>query len=301
MAQASQIRVIEPYPFTYRLKVRPIDADETLITVLTRKFPYVSQHVWSERIASGQVKLDDSIADESIVLRLNQEVSIYHKRVIEPTVPDTTRIHEITDDYILVEKPAPLPVHSGGRYHRNTLLSIVADMGYADLKIVHRLDAVTSGLILFARTPSFAKAVGRAFTEGAIKEYYALVEPAPIEDVFTIDAPIFRKKGFVFDTGVHPEARDARTHFRVVKRFDTGALVACQPETGRTHQIRLHLRDAGCPIAGDVVYQINGHGRLQNRAIALFSSKLHLPSMDLNFSIAYPEEWASSDAHSWFA
>jgi len=301
MVQASPIRLIEPYPFTYRLTIRPIDANETLLTVLTRKFPYVSQQIWTERIESGQVKLDGGYASDSTYLRLNQEISIYHERVIEPTVPDTTRVHHVTDDYILVEKPAPMPVHSGGRYHRNTLLNILADMGYDDLKIVHRLDAVTSGLILFARTSSFAKAVGHAYTEGAVKQYYALVEPAPINDEFTIDAAIFRKKGFVFDTGSHPEARDARTHFKVVKRFDGGALVACQPETGRTHQIRLHLRDAGCPIAGDVIYQRNGNGRLQNRAIALFSSSLHLPSMDLDFSIAYPNEWASADALSSFA
>jgi 23S rRNA-/tRNA-specific pseudouridylate synthase len=185
-----------------------------------------------------------------------------------------------------------MPVHSGGRYHKNTLLAILEEMGYPDVKTVHRLDAVTSGLLLIARNTAFAQAATDAFTSSSVrKSYYALVMGSPSENTFTVDRPVFRKKGFVFDSGEAPGALDAITHFEVVQRYEHSSLVRCLPVTGRTHQIRLHLRDVGCPIAGDLVYQTNHPSTLQTRAIALFNAGLTLPDLDLDLQIAYPEDW----------
>lgn len=284
---ASPIRIVEPYSHTYRFRVKATEHGDSLVELLVQRFPYRTADIWIARIADALVQLDGQPTTGSTCVGSNQIVSITNEHVVEPTVPNAVRIHEITPDYLAVDKPAPMPVHSGGRYHRNTLLYILKEMGYPDLKIIHRLDAVTSGLIVQARCTEYARAATEAFALGASKVYYALVEGSPKEDVFTVDRPIFRKHGFVFDSGDGAGAREAVTRFRVEERYDGMSLVRCEPVTGRTHQIRIHLRDVGCPIVDDLVYggASNGHLQLQNRAIQLRSVALKLPSIGLSVEV----------------
>jgi len=284
---ASRVRIVEPYSHTYCFRVKETERGDSLVELLVQRFPYRTANIWIDRIAGGLVQLDEQPTSGSTRVGYNQIVSITNEHVVEPAVPDTVRIHSITPDYLAVEKPAPMPVHSGGRYHRNTLLYILEEMGYPDLKIIHRLDAVTCGLIVLARTSDFARAATEAFAKGASKVYYALVEGSPDEDEFTVDRPIFRKKGFVFDSGDGAGAREAITRFKVVERYGGTSLVRCEPVTGRTHQIRIHLRDVGCPIVDDLVYSggANGQLQLQNRAIQLRSVALRLPTIGLEVEI----------------
>jgi RluA family pseudouridine synthase len=296
MIMASPVRIIEPYAYTYRCYLKAGDAGRTLIDLLCERFPYQSRSRWTERIQGAEILLDEQPTEPNTVIHRHKYISIYTESVTEPSVPDTLSIHEETEDYLLVNKPAPMPVHSGGRYHRNTVLGHLAEKGYQTLKTVHRLDAVTSGLLLLAKTTRFAQQASQAFIDGAVKHYYALVNGLPTEAQFTVDRPIFRKQGFVFDSGAHPEAKTALTRFEVVNTFEEGALVRCYPETGRTHQIRLHLRDVGCPIAGDLIYASAHANPLQTRAIALFNAYLSLPTMGLEFEIPYPSEWNTPTA-----
>jgi len=289
---ASRVRIVEPYPYTYTFRIKSTEHGQMLCDLLVQRFPYRTAAIWTDRIKRGLVKVDDRATVSDACIRFNQTVSIVNERVVEPAVPDTVRIHAITPEYLAVEKPAPMPVHSGGRYHRNTLLYILEEMGYGGLKTIHRLDAVTSGLIVLARTADFARAATEAFAQGATKTYYALVEGSPEQDVFEVDRPIFRKQGFVFDSGDGPGAREAATRFQVVERYGGMSLVRCEPVTGRTHQIRIHLRDAGHPIVDDLVYSggANGQFQLQNRAIQLFSAALELPTIGLSVEIRREQE-----------
>lgn len=291
MPKTCPVRIVEPYSHTYRIGVKPSDAGNTLLVFLHQRFPYLTMEKWQERHINGQIRVNEVLVAGNVVLNAHDQISIFQPRVTEPSVPDTVRIHAENERWVWVEKPAPMPVHSGGRYHKNTLAGILAAEGYVGLRPVHRLDSVTSGLILFAKDAVSADLAGKALQRTAHKVYYALTEGFPDEDVFTVNRPVFRKSGFVFDTGATPESREAITHFEVVKRFGTGTLVRCLPQTGRTHQIRLHLRDAGCPIAGDLVYQTSDNNVVQNRAVALFSAELHLPDLELSAAIAYPESW----------
>jgi RluA family pseudouridine synthase len=294
---ASRVRIVEPYPYTYRFRVKATEHGDSLGDLLVHRFPYRTADIWKARIEGGLVQINDLPTSMDARVSFNQTVGITNERVVEPTVPDAVRIHEITPDYIAVEKPAPMPVHSGGRYHRNTLLYILDEMGYSGLKTIHRLDAVTSGLIVLARNSDFARAATEAFAKGATKVYYALVEGSPVEDEFTVDRPIFRKKGFVFDSGDGPDAREAITRFMVVERYNGMSLVRCEPVTGRTHQIRIHLRDVGCPIVDDLVYSgaSNGQLQLQNRAIQLRSAALKLPAIGLSVETGQEKREARSE------
>ena len=177
---------------------------------------------------------------------------------VEPGVNADIRILHEDEAMTVINKPAPLPIHPSGRFNRNTLQAILQTVYHPQKpRPAHRLDANTSGLIVFTRTRHFAKFVQPQFERGEVeKAYLARVVGNPVEDTFFCDAPIG-------DEPVVAGARQidtanglpARTEFRVIRRdLDATALLEVHPLTGRTNQIRLHLWHLGFPICGDPVY-----------------------------------------------
>lgn len=290
------VRVVEPYPVTHRFKVRQEESGMTLSGLMSARFPFHSQAEWERRIMKGLVGLADSeLTDVSYRIQEGDLLFHYNPAVKEPSVPDM--VHVIADeaDHLIAYKPAPMPVHPGGRYNRNTLIAILGDMNYRDLKIVHRLDAVTSGLVLFARNKETARKAMENFAGGRVeKTYYALVKGCPEKDEFVINTPVRRKKGFIFESGHGlKNAKEALTRFKVAERGDQNSIIACKPVTGRTHQIRLHLREAGYPIIDDEIYRnTEDPGNLpQRNAISLLNAGLNIPEMHIDASLPVPEAW----------
>jgi 23S rRNA pseudouridine1911/1915/1917 synthase len=178
--------------------------------------------------------------------------------------PETPReLQELfRDEWLLVfDKPAGLPIHPTARYHKGTLVSLVRERYAFQADPVHRLDRETSGAIVCGRSTEVCRTLMRAFAGGRVhKEYLAITEGAPAQDEFQVDAPIAEGTELVriavrIDRA---EGKPARTRFRVLERFTRGgepfALVRALPETGRQHQIRIHLREAGFPVVGDKMY-----------------------------------------------
>ncbi|SMO69772.1 pseudouridine synthase family protein [Gracilimonas mengyeensis] len=255
------VRIVPPYPNTYRFKVKAEHAGTTLLRFLTDRFPFRNQQGWEAKIGQGLVGVNGEEVAPDYTLSFRDEVFHHNPRVKEPAVPNNVRVLRQTDDYLFVYKPAPLPMHPGGRYNRNSLTAILFEQGFDDLRIVHRLDAVTSGIVLFARNKAFATKAIQCFSESKVeKTYYAVVAGAPEEDSVTIETSIRRKHGFVFEC--HPELENGKravTHFEVMERRDDDtSLIKCRPKTGRTHQIRLHLEHWGFPIVDDPIYGPNG-------------------------------------------
>lgn len=289
-----QVRLAAPYPFTYRFRVKTGEADARLVDFLHNRFPFRDKIAWTSRIESGNIVLNGRPVAPGVSVLEGDLVEHHNPRVVEPSVPDNVRILEETDAYLTVFKPAPMPVHPGGRYYRNSLLHILHDMGYEKLFIIHRLDAVTSGLILFGKNARAAREAQFAFTSGSVEKiYHAVVSGTPETDVFSCDEPVIREKGFVFRSGDYAGAKPARTDFVVEKRIDGYSLIRCMPVTGRTHQIRLHLKASGFPVLNDPVYGVTAtEGSIQNRAIFLMQSGLRLPDTGIDARIPVPDSWA---------
>jgi RluA family pseudouridine synthase len=178
--------------------------------------------------------------------------------VIEPAVNMDVRILHEDEAIVVVNKPAPLPIHSGGRFYRNTLQWLLYDV-YSPQKLrpAHRLDANTSGVQVLTRTQHFAGRVQDQFAQAGVeKVYLARVNGHPDADGFACDAPISKEPGKLGSRSVDPVAgQPAHTDFRVLRRFDDGtALLEARPRTGRTNQIRIHIAHLGWPVCGDPAY-----------------------------------------------
>lgn len=179
-----------------------------------------------------------------------------------------------SDDWLVVDKPAPLIVHPANRKPEPTLLGGIEHLLAYEMEngacpaIVNRLDRETSGLVLVAKHRAAARELGMIFERReVVKEYLAVVTGWPAEEEWTCDAPILRA-GEIGPSPVwvrqivHPAGRACRTRFLVERRFTRAegdfSLLRCFPETGRMHQLRVHLAHVGHPIAGDKLYSSDG-------------------------------------------
>jgi 23S rRNA pseudouridine1911/1915/1917 synthase len=175
---------------------------------------------------------------------------------VEPEVPRAFGVLLEDDAVLAIDKPAGLPMHTTAKFWRNTLVALLRQRYPGrHAEICHRIDRETSGVLLIALTPTAASRLKRAFAERTIeKRYLALVKGHP-PDAGVIDQPIK-----LLDSPTHvmmgaaPDGLAAVTRFRVLRRFAEHALVEAEPETGRQHQIRVHLAGIGCPLVGDKLY-----------------------------------------------
>jgi tRNA pseudouridine32 synthase/23S rRNA pseudouridine746 synthase len=158
---------------------------------------------------------------------------------------------------VAVDKPAGALVIRGREGAREpSLVDRLIRLRGERLYVVHRLDRGTSGVLLLARSAAAHRSLSMAFEAGKVeKRYFALVSGVPPEDRFTVDlrlAPARRGKMKPAPPGA--PGKTARTGFRVLERFSGFAFLDCTPEGGRTHQIRVHLKSAGFPLAVDPLY-----------------------------------------------
>lgn len=180
-------------------------------------------------------------------------------------------VHE-DDDVLVVAKPAGLVVHPGSGNWAGTMLNALLHRVPALARlpragIVHRLDKETSGLLVVAKNEAAMQDLVRQLQSRTVKRTYLAIARGAVPDEGTVDAPIGRHPSQRTRMAVVPGGKPAVTHYRVRERFGAHALLECDLETGRTHQIRVHLASIGHPLEGDPVYGGRGARRLPRQAL----------------------------------
>ncbi len=223
-----------------------------------------------EVIERGGVTIDGRLATKSDRLTLDATLSVEwddpREPEIVPVVISDMQIVYDDDDIVVVSKPPFLAAHPSLGWEGDTVLGALAGAGYRISTsgpperqgIVHRLDVGTSGLMIVAKSDVAYSVMKRKFKDREVfKEYHALVQGEMVPAEGTIDAPIGRHPGSAWKFAVTHDGRNAVTHFDTIRNYGPATLLSVGLETGRTHQIRVHMAAQRHPLVGDSLYGAN--------------------------------------------
>ena len=273
-----------------------------LLDFLSTWHPQVARESWQSKIENslivpgeryGRRQRKRKSKPESVPLdcgRIVRAGERFENLLPETTEPDVNGdiqiIHE-DDQFIVVNKPAPLPLHPSGRFNRNTLLYILQQLYRPENPLLaHRLDANTSGVLLLCRKKAVARFIQPQFEQRSVsKQYLARVNGCPQETEFRCDAKIAAEPA---QHGLRlideANGQTAETRFQLLHQYSDGtSLISCTPITGRTNQIRLHLWHLGLSILNDPAYLPDGQLG-ENKTLSISDSPmcLHAESISLH-------------------
>ncbi|MCA9260293.1 MAG: sulfurtransferase [Planctomycetales bacterium] len=223
--------------------------------------PGMSREEWANAVESGAVQLAGQRVASTQAVVPGQRYEHVQCELVEPDV--NAAVGFVFEDaaLVVVDKPAPLPMHPCGRYCKNTLSALLEPLYLPDrLRNAHRLDANTTGLVVYTRSQKMARRLQGEFEKGLVaKTYLARVHGVAQRDQFRVEAAIGAEPNEGGVRLLDPHGLPSTTEFETLARCDDGTtLVIARPLTGRTNQIRLHLWSIGMPIVGDPTYGLGG-------------------------------------------
>lgn len=285
--------------------VEDIDAGKRIDLYLSEKIEDMSRSQVQKLIGDGNIKVNQKDIKSNYKVRKNDSIDVI---IPEPVMLEITpedidiEIMYEDDDIAVVNKPQGMVVHpAAGNYSGtlvNALLAKCSNLsginGVIRPGIVHRIDKDTSGVLVVAKNDNAHKALAEQIKEHSMKRVYmALVEGVIKNDEGTIDLPVGRhpveRKRMAV---VQKNGRNAVTHYKVLERFKVNTLVEARLETGRTHQIRVHMSYIGHPLVGDPVYGFKKqHFKLKGQALhAMTLGFIHPTTKEyMEFNAPLPE------------
>lgn len=284
-AAIDALSLSQPYDNARPIRIPARCDQQPLLAALIEMFPHVGCEQWMAWFQNGDIRDGDQPAAVDTIVRAGKQLWHRFPDWIDPAV--NTDITVLWEDasIIVVDKPAPLPVHPCGRYNRNTLTSLLG-MVYAaeDLRLVHRLDANTSGVILFARSAAVATSLRYQFERQSIeKRYLVACHGSPASDRFYCAQPISKRPGAGGVRTIDPNGLPAVTEFEVLQRCgETTSWLTARPRTGRTNQIRIHLWGLGMPVCGDPAY-LPGQRIGRQQTLSISDPPMGLHAAELGF------------------
>ncbi|MFN3965846.1 MAG: 23S rRNA pseudouridine(1911/1915/1917) synthase RluD [Silanimonas lenta] len=229
---------------------------------LAELFPDFSRSRLTAWIKGGEALLDGAEVKPRQMLRGGETITLWVTPSLETRAepePIPLDLRHVDEEVLVLNKPAGLVVHPGAGNPRGTLVNALLhfDPKLAELPragIVHRLDKDTSGLMVVARSLRAHAALVEQLSSRHVHRQYLAVVAGSMVAGGTVDAPIGRHPGDRIRQAVSENGREAVTHYRVRERFRSHTLVECRLETGRTHQIRVHMAHIRHPLVGDPLY-----------------------------------------------
>nr|XP_046268561.1 RNA pseudouridylate synthase domain-containing protein 2 [Scatophagus argus] len=257
------LRKVCPYYYDFKTYCKGRWIGKTLLEVFKSEFRAESVEYYQRAAKEGRIRLNDSpVEDLSVVLRNNDHMKNTVHRHEPPVVGRPLEVLVDDGEVLVVDKPPSIPVHPCGRFRHNTVIFILGkERGVSELHTVHRLDRLTSGVLLFARTLETSKKLDQLVRDRQLeKEYVCRVEGEFPEGELICEEPILVVSFKIGLCRVDPKGKECRTVFQRLSFNGKTSVVRCLPLTGRTHQIRVHLQYLGFPILNDPIYGSSAWG-----------------------------------------
>jgi 23S rRNA pseudouridine1911/1915/1917 synthase len=246
-------------------KVKDIRHKERIDVYLHRHFPDTSRNSFQKQLTNNLILVNGNAADKAFGLKSGDKIKIFspYKSKVGILANDAIKPNVIYEDdqLIVINKPSGLQVHPATGNYNNTLINgLVAYLLKVEQKpfLVHRLDKYTEGLMVFAKSNKVQENLSEQFRKGIASRKYKALVWGNTPEKGTINQPLGRNKQEsqvfrVYGAG-ETGGKSAITHFETVREFPFHSLISCKLETGRTHQIRVHLQSIGNPLVGDFEY-----------------------------------------------
>jgi tRNA pseudouridine32 synthase / 2,5-diamino-6-(5-phospho-D-ribitylamino)-pyrimidin-4(3H)-one deaminase len=253
------LRYVVPYTFQYRMSCKARWRGRRVLDVFNAELSKKNEpNYWRDEFLGRRVVVNGKAAEFGDVWRHNDLVLHSVHRHESPVLHREIAIVHVDERFLVVDKPASIPVHPCGTYRRASLLYLLAAEGWTDLRLVHRLDKQTSGIVIFGRTREAANEFIQALAARSLRKRYLARVRGCFPDSVTVACrePLAVDEREMRTVVDRVDGKEAQTLFRAVA-FDPDSnqsLVVCEPLTGRSHQIRVHLLHMGFPIANDPMY-----------------------------------------------
>ncbi|XP_017878903.1 RNA pseudouridylate synthase domain-containing protein 2-like isoform X1 [Ceratina calcarata] len=250
------LRKVYPYYFTFTTFTKGRWVGEKILEVFAREFRAHPAEEYERCIRAGTLTVNYQKVDVDYRLRHNDLLAnVVHRHEVPVTSEPITVIH-MDEDVVVVNKPASIPVHPCGRYRHNTVVFILAkEYNLKNLRTIHRLDRLTSGILLFGRTPKKARQMEHQIRNRQVhKQYVCRVEGEFPEEEVVCSEPIEVVSYKIGVCKVSEKGKDCVTRFKRLSYNGKSSVVLCKPQTGRMHQIRVHLQYLGYPVVNDPLY-----------------------------------------------
>ncbi|KFQ33162.1 RNA pseudouridylate synthase domain-containing protein 2, partial [Mesitornis unicolor] len=257
------LRKVRPYYFDYRTYCKGRWVGHSLLHVFSTEFRAQPLAYYRAAARAGRLRLNEEpVKDLDIVLKNNDFLRNTVHRHEPPVTAQPIEILVENDEVVVVDKPSSLPVHPCGRFRHNTVIFILGkEHALKELHTIHRLDRMTSGVLMFAKTVEVSKRIDEQVRERQLEKEYVcrVVGEFPAQEV-VCEEPILVVSYKVGVCRVDPKGKFSKTIFQRLSYNGKTSVVKCLPRTGRTHQIRVHLQYLGHPIVNDPIYNMEAWG-----------------------------------------
>ena len=206
---------------TYKLSVKQRYNGLSILDFYCKAMPHISEEIWKEKIKSGILTVEGKHVKIDRIVKTGEKTKHFTKPQTEPDINTNIELIEWNSDFIVINKPAPLPMHSGGRFDKNTLTEILKTaFPNENFKLVHRIDANTTGLVVIAKNSKAANEIIEQFKDQSVqKEYLALVEGVIKKDSFILKENISKTLTPGGGRKISEEGKEATTKIRILKRY----------------------------------------------------------------------------------
>ncbi|XP_025971310.2 pseudouridylate synthase RPUSD2 [Dromaius novaehollandiae] len=257
------LRKVRPYYFDFRTYCKGRWVGRSLAHVFSTEFRAQPLACYRAAARAGRLRLNEQpVRDLDTVLKNNDFLRNTVHRHEPPVTAQPIQILVEDDEVVVVDKPSSLPVHPCGRFRHNTVIFILGkEHNLKELHTIHRLDRMTSGVLMFAKTAEVSKRIDEQVRQRQLeKEYVCRVVGEFPENEVVCEEPILVVSYKVGVCRVDPKGKSCKTIFQRLSYNGKTSVVKCLPHTGRTHQIRVHLQYLGYPIVNDPIYNMKAWG-----------------------------------------